>query len=219
MKPFRQKIAKNSSQTYNQLSLLIIFLHMQNTARNLYRPHPISVNDYQKMAETGILNETARVELIAGEIIDMAPIGSRHAAMVNRLMRLLVNATANAAIVSVQNPIVLGDYSEPEPDIALLKPKANDYEDALPTAQDILLLIEVADSTLLYDRQIKAPLYAEFAIPELWLIDIQQSTMTIFQQPIDKNYSLELKINTAAAVTPLLLPDVKLNLQKVLKAS
>lgn len=192
---------------------------MQNTARNLYRPHPISVNDYQKMAETGILNETARVELIAGEIIDMAPIGSRHAAMVNRLMRLLVNATANAAIVSVQNPIVLGDYSEPEPDIALLKPKANDYEDALPTAQDILLLIEVADSILLYDRQIKAPLYAEFAIPELWLIDIQQSTMTIFQQPIDKNYSLELKINTAAAVTPLLLPDVKLNLQKVLKAS
>ena len=135
---------------------------MLNTSQELYTPHLITVMDYQKMAEAGILRMDARVELIAGEIIDMAPIGSKHASYVNRLTKELVDAVNNSALVSVQNPIILGDLSEPEPDFAILKPKANDYEDLLPNAEDIFLLIEIADTTIHYDRQIKAPLYARF---------------------------------------------------------
>ncbi len=130
---------------------------MLNSAENLYNPHPISVANYQRMADTGILDIDARVELIEGVI---APINNPHAAMVNRLNRELVRQAKDSALVSVQNPIILGDYSEPEPDLVLLKPKANDYQDALPQAEDILLLIEVADSTVNYDQKIQAPLYA-----------------------------------------------------------
>ncbi|NOQ77103.1 MAG: Uma2 family endonuclease, partial [Methylococcaceae bacterium] len=95
---------------------------------------------------------------IDGEIIDMAPIGSKHVSYVNRITRILVKGIGDIALVSVQNPVVLGDLSEPEPDFALLKPKDNDYEDSLPEAEDVLLLIEVADTTLNYDKQIKATL-------------------------------------------------------------
>jgi hypothetical protein len=130
---------------------------MLNSAENLYNPHPISVANYQRMADTGILDIDARVELIEGVI---APINNPHAAMVNRLNRELVRQAKDSALVSVQNPIILGDYSEPEPDLVLLKPKANDYQDALPQAEDFLLLIEVADSTVNYDQKIQAPLYA-----------------------------------------------------------
>ena len=150
---------------------------MLNTSEKLYTPHLISVVDYHKMAEIGILSRDVRMELIEGEIIDMAPIGSRHAAYVNRINRELIRAVGNTAIVSVQNPIILGNLSEPEPDFVLLKPKANDYEDALPQAEDILLLIEVADSTINYDRQIKSPLYARFSIPEYWLINTQEQSI------------------------------------------
>jgi len=103
---------------------------MLNTSTKLYTPHLISVLSYQKMAETGILSNDVRVELIEGEIIDMAPIGSTHASYVNRLTRELVRAVGDAALVSVQNPIILGDLSEPEPDFAILKSKENDYEDS-----------------------------------------------------------------------------------------
>jgi len=135
---------------------------MLNTSTKPYTPHLISVLSYQKMAETGILSNDVRVELIDGEIIDIAPIGSTHVSYVNRLTRELVRAVGDAALVSVQNPIILGDLSEPEPDIAILKPKANDYEDALPNADDILLLIEVADKTINYDKQIKSPFMLGF---------------------------------------------------------
>ncbi len=188
---------------------------MLNSTQTLYQPHNISVSDYQKMAETGILDESVRVELVEGEIVDMAPIGSRHAAVVNRLMRLLVNATDKDAIVSVQNPVVLGDYSEPVPDLVLLKPKSNDYEDALPQAQDILLAIEVADSSLRYDLQIKAPLYAQFKIPELWLIDLQQQSITMFQKPVENQYSLEITLRSPETISPLLLSKIKINLQQI----
>jgi hypothetical protein len=130
---------------------------MLNSAENLYNPHPISVANYQRMADTGILDIDARVELIEGVI---APINNPHAAMVNRLNRELVRQAKDSVLISVQNPIILGDYSEPEPDLVLLKPKANDYQDALTQAEDILLLIEVADSTVNYDQKIQAPLYA-----------------------------------------------------------
>lgn len=186
---------------------------MLNTSKKPYTPHPISILDYQKMAETGILSRDSRVELIEGEIIDMAPIGSKHASYVNRLNRELVRAVRDTAFVSVQNPIILGDLSEPEPDFALLKPKANDYEDSLPKAEDILLLIEIADTTINYDRQIKAPLYARFSIPEYWLIDTQKLSITVFQKPEQGQYTIAKTQALPAKLSPLLLATIKLELR------
>ena len=186
---------------------------MLNTSKKLYTPHLISVLDYQKMAETGILSRDSRVELIEGEIVDMALIGSKHVSYVNRFGREIIRAVRDTALVSVQNPIILGDLSEPEPDFALLKPKANDYEDSLPKAEDILLLIEIADTTINYDRQIKAPLYARFSIPEYWLIDTQKLNITVFQKPVQGQYAIAKTHALPTTFSPLLLPDIKLVLR------
>jgi Uma2 family endonuclease len=187
---------------------------MLNSAENLYNPHPISVANYQRMADTGILDIDARVELIEGVI---APINNPHAAMVNRLNRELVRQAKDSALVSVQNPIILGDYSEPEPDLVLLKPKANDYQDALPQAEDILLLIEVADSTVNYDQKIKAPLYARFGISEFWLIDLLQQSVTLFQKPLRNQFSIATTLMAPKTLTPLSLPGIQLNLELLFK--
>src|ERR671938_544657 len=131
-----------------------------------------SVDEYYRMGEAGILTEDDRVELIEGEIIEMSPIGSRHAACVNRLNTLLGRHLRQTAIVSVQNPIRLDAYSEPEPDVALLRPRADYYESGHPTPADALLIVEVADTSADYDRIIKLPLYAKAGIPEAWLVDL-----------------------------------------------
>ena len=186
---------------------------MLNTLQELYTPHLISVMDYQKMAEAGIISFDARVELIAGEIIDMAPIGSKHVSYVNRLTRELVRAVNNAALVSVQKPVILGDLSEPEPDFAILKPKANDYENSLPRAEDVLLLIEIADTTINYDRQIKAPLYARFSIAEYWLLNIHDQSITVYQNPVQGQYTIVKIKKMPTNISPLLLPDIKVELR------
>lgn len=185
---------------------------MLNTPIKPYTPHPISVMDYQKMAEAGILSIDSRVELIEGEIIDMAPLGSTHASYVNRITREIILAVKNTALVSVQNPIILGDLSEPEPDFTILKPKANDYEDALPNAKDILLLIEIADTSIEYDRQIKAPLYARFSIAEYWLINTKERSITVFQKPLEGQYTIFKTMSLPTKISPVLLSDIKLEL-------
>ena len=126
--------------------------------------------EYERMAETGILPEDDRSELIAGEIIQMNPIGGRHIQAVNRLNRLLSHIAGEQALVSVQNPIRLSDDSEPQPDLTLLRDR--DYVGEIPAAADVLLAIEVADSSLDYDRGRKLPLYAAAGISEAWLIDL-----------------------------------------------
>src|SRR5262245_56809926 len=112
------------------------------------RRHKLTVDEYRRMGAAGVLTPDARVELIDGEIIDMAPIGSRHAGVVTRIARMLERAVGDAAIVWVQNPIAVGEWSEPQPDIALLEARADFYESAHPTPQDVMLLVEVADSSL-----------------------------------------------------------------------
>jgi Uma2 family endonuclease len=122
--------------------------------------HKLSVDDYHKLGEAGILDEDSRVELIEGELIDMAPIGPPHMMAVNRLNRLLVRAVGDLGIVSIQNPITLPPHSEPQPDIAVLRPGIDKRGAGLPGPADVLLLIEVADTTLAYDRGTKLQLYA-----------------------------------------------------------
>jgi Uma2 family endonuclease len=143
-----------------------------------YTRYHWDVASFHKLG-AGILGEEARVELIDGELVQMAPIGSLHAGKLERLRRLLERAVGNAVLVFSQNPVVLGKDSEPQPDIAVLRPRADGYETAHPRPEDILLLIEVADSSVQYDREIKIPLYARHGIPEVWLLDLQEKRLEV----------------------------------------
>ncbi|XSG84354.1 MAG: Uma2 family endonuclease, partial [Methylohalobius sp. ZOD2] len=152
------------------------------------RRHRISVEEYRRMGEAGIFSEDDRVELIEGEIFDMTPIGHQHAGLVNRLNRLLVMAAGGRAVVSVQNPLRLSEQSEPQPDLALLKPRADDYQGAAATATDVLLVVEVADTSRDYDRTVKIPLYAQHDIPEAWLIDLPGKVVEVYRDPSPDGY-------------------------------
>jgi Uma2 family endonuclease len=145
--------------------------------------HRLTVDEYARMAEAGVLAPDARVELIDGEVIDRAPMGTRHRATVMRLGRLLERAVGDAAQVSSQLPIRLGANNEPKPDLALLRPRADFYTDVMPTGTDCLLVIEVADTTLPYDVRIKGPLYARHGVPEYWVFDLPGRQLRIFRQP------------------------------------
>ncbi len=138
------------------------------------------------MSEAGILSEDDRVELIEGEIIKMSPIGNRHVTCVNRLNHVLSRKVD--AIISVQNPIRLDDYSEPQPDIALLKPRDDFYAGSLPAASDVLLIIEVPVTSVEYDRKVKLPLYASAGIPEAWIANLPEDRIEVCSQPVNAIY-------------------------------
>jgi len=175
----------------------------------------LSVEEFHRIGAAGILVEDDRVELIDGEMIEMAPIGTMHLAKVNRLSRMLSLAVRQEAIVSTQNPIALPPQNEPQPDIALLEARADDYEKGLPTAADVLLIIEVADTTLAYDRDIKIPVYARHGISEVWLFDIQSGSLLVHRDPGPKGYQRILTPKKNETVSPLLLPSVKIDLAEV----
>ncbi len=145
--------------------------------------HKISLETWRAMLEKGILSENDRVELIEGEIFDMSPIGKLHIATVIRINQLLTMLLAKKAFVSVQNPLHLPPDSEPEPDIALLKPREDYYASQLPEAADTFLVIEVADSSLEYDREVKKPLYAKAGVPCFWLVNLQKFEIEVHTQP------------------------------------
>jgi Uma2 family endonuclease len=147
-----------------------------------------NVEDYYRMAEAGLFSERDRVELIDGEVIKMSPIGSRHAGCVDRLNSILNRKVGHAAIIRVQNPVRLNDFSEPEPDIALLKSRDDFYSQSHPTAADVLLVIEVAETSVEYDRSIKMLLYARAGIPEAWIVNLPKDIIEIYTQPKNGKY-------------------------------
>jgi Uma2 family endonuclease len=148
----------------------------------------LTVSEYHKMAEVGILDEDDRVELINGEIIEMSPIGKLHVNRVNRITSIFKKLPDEKAILSIQNPISIAPYSEPEPDISLLEFKADFYEEELPKAENVLLVIEVADTSLGYDREIKKPLFANAGIPELWIVNIEDEQVEVYKNPLNGDY-------------------------------
>ncbi|MBK6638856.1 MAG: Uma2 family endonuclease [Rhodocyclaceae bacterium] len=176
--------------------------------------HRWSVDDYHQMAQAGLLDETDRIELIEGALFDMAPIGSKHAFIVNRLSQKLAATVGESTLVSTQNPVRLGEYSEPQPDIALVK--AGNYMDTLPTAASVLLIVEVSHTTLDYDRDVKLALYARHNIPEVWLLDVAAGELTIYCEPAEGQYRLIRKPTKAEAVSPLLVPEVEVSLAQIL---
>ena len=185
---------------------------MTTIAQDFFHRHRLTVDDFHRMGEAGIFHEDSRVELIAGEIIDRAPIGSQHGGAVKRLLRLFDRAVGDAAIVSAQDPVILGPYSEPQPDIALLRPRDDFYASSHPRPEDVFLIVEVADTSLRYDREIKAPLYARHGIPEVWLVDLENKRLTTFRMPAGQDYQDVQVIERLHAVTPHLLPAIQLDL-------
>ncbi|HOM14528.1 MAG TPA: Uma2 family endonuclease, partial [Rubrivivax sp.] len=178
--------------------------------------HRLSVADYYRMGEAGIFAPNARVELIDGEIIDMAPIGARHAAAVSRLNRAVTAAVNTRAIVSVQNPLRLSDLSEPEPDLMLLQPRADFYADAHPGAADVLLLIEVADASARYDREIELPLYARHGVPEVWIVDLEARLVRFYRQPAGDAYVQATTTATPGRTPIAALPGTEIDLAQLL---
>lgn len=170
----------------------------------------LTVDDYHKMGEAGILGEDDRVELIEGELIDMAPIGSDHAGSVIGLNTVLGSALAGKALISPQNPLRLDLHSEPQPDITVLRLREDFYRTSHPRPEDVLVLIEVADTTIRYDRGVKIPLYARHGIPEVWLIDLQEKRLEIYRQPSSEGYRQILLPAKNERIALSLLPEVSI---------
>jgi Uma2 family endonuclease len=154
------------------------------------RRHRITVDHYYRMAEAGLFEPDERVELIDGEIIDMPPMGTRHASTIDRLVDLLKEAVRDRAMVRSQLPVRLGDESEPQPDIAVVRSRDDYYATQHPTAADILLLVEISAATLRYDREIKVPLYALHGVREVWIIDLDSRQVHSHRAPADGRYTI-----------------------------
>jgi len=188
-------------------------LQLAQPRLNIFR---LNVSQYHQMSEAGIFSENDKVELINGEIIEMSPIGRRHTACVNRLNSVFSQLLGKKVIVAVQNPIILNNLSEPEPDIALLQPRADFYESGHPQPQDIFLLIEVADSSLEYDRDVKIPLYASSGITEVWLVDIYEQVIIVYRYPSENGYSDIQKLSRGEKISIQAFSEINLVVDDIL---
>ena len=177
--------------------------------------HLVTAQEYLRMGETGVCAPDARLELIEGEIFEMAPIGPPHSGAVITLNRLLILRAGERAAVSVQLPVIVGELSVPQPDFALLKPRRDNYSTAYPQRGDILLAIEVSDTTLRTDLRIKAPLYARAGIPEYWVVDVNESTVHVFREPGIEGYRKTLVAKGEDELAPVELPEVRLRVAEI----
>ena len=177
---------------------------------------PFTVDAYHRLAECGILGEDDRVELLDGQIVEMTPIGPRHAFCVDRLNRLLSRIAEDSAVVRVQNPVTLGSRTEPEPDIALLRLPLERYRQAHPQPGDLLLVIEVADTSAEYDREVKIPLYSRASIPETWLVNLPGEQIEVYRNPRPEGYAATRTAGRGDHLTPLLLAHVTLRVDEIL---
>ena len=180
-----------------------------------------SIAEYHKMGEMGIFSEDVRVELIEGVIIEMSPIGSKHAGTVNKLNWLFSNRLLpSEARIAVQNPVVLDDGTEPQPDISVLKPKDDAYTSAHPRPDDVLLIVEVADTSVEDDRAIKLPRYAAVGIPEVWLVNIPERMIEVYHTPTGEKevarYKIRVEYYEGETLNPEAFPGVKIGVADVL---
>lgn len=180
--------------------------------------HRFTAEEYRKMGEAGIFSEDDRVELIDGEVVEMAPIGDRHIESVMRLTRLLSRwafSTGEAALfVSVQNPLVLGKHGEPQPDLTLVRRLRDRLGTPIP--EEALLVVEVADTSLAYDRERKLPLYAEAGIPEAWLVDLNATTIEMYSEPGPNGYGRVARFGREERVVSVTLPDLTFDASEAL---
>jgi Uma2 family endonuclease len=181
--------------------------------------HRWTVADYHRMAEVGVLRADERVELIAGEIVEMAPIGSDHAGHLNVLLEYFAPLVIQKkAVVAIQNPVALAEDSEPQPDVALLRWREDRYRRAHPHPEEVLLLIEVSDSSVADDRRVQVPLYARHGVPELWWVNLPERRLEVYREPRDGQYRQVTEYRTGS-VAPLALPEAVLDLAELFPAA
>lgn len=175
-----------------------------------------TVDEYHRMGETGVLAPEERVELLDGEVVEMSPIGSPHAGCVMRLNRLLQQRFGDVALVSVQGPTVADEYSEPEPDLMLLRIRQDYYSSSHPTPDDILLLIEVADTSLAKDRRVKMPLYARDGVAEAWIVDLVHQRLLVYREPEATGYKVFRTLSRRETISPLAFPGRQVAVAEIL---
>lgn len=178
--------------------------------------HYFTVSEYERMGETGIFAPDARVELIEGEIIEMSPIGSRHAACVESVGETLTLQLHGKAIIRVQNPIVLSDFSEPQPDVAILQMRADRYRESHPRPNEVLLVIEVSDSTYSLDRNVKIPLYARAGIAEALIFNLAEDQLEYYSQPESGMYQSRITLRHGDRFESTVVPGVALDVAAIL---
>ena len=173
-----------------------------------------TVDEYRRMAEAGIFTEDDRVELLDGEVVAMAAIGNRHALCVNLCGDIFADARP-AILISIQNPIILSDFSEPEPDVVLLRRRPGLYADAHPGPEDIVLIIEVADTTLAHDRR-KVVAYGRAGVPESWIVDLKRGRLEVYRRPAGGEYTERRVLGRDDELSPLLLPNLTVRVDAIL---
>ena len=179
-------------------------------------PHLFTVDEYETMGRAGVFPDGSRLELLGGEIVEMTPIGSQHASTVKRLTRLLVTGLGDRAVVGVQDPVVLSDLSEPQPDLSVLRPRADFYAGGHPRPNDVVLVIEVADTTGRWDRTVKRPLYAAAGVPEVWIIDVNVGVVEVAVEPAADGYRSIRSVGVGETLSPAAFPDFSITVADLL---
>ncbi len=179
--------------------------------------HRFNVKEYYRMAETGVLPPNARVELLNGEIIDMLPIGPFHDGVTNYLNQFFSAVAKRHWITSVQNPVRLDEHSEPQPDLMLLKPAADFYRRRHPQPEDVLLLIEISDTTLGADQAEKIPAYGRAGIAEVWIVNLNELTLEVYREPHFTGYGSKTILRAGDTAAPLAVPDAAVDVAELLK--
>lgn len=175
--------------------------------------------EYHQMAEVGILQPDEKVELVAGQIIKMSPQGSPHAAAITRTNRLLGKLLGEKVLIRLQLPIELNDFSEPEPDVAVVRVDQLDYEESHPQADDVYLIIGVADSTLKRDCELKAKDYAQSGIADYLVLDVKNQQLRVFREPTEDGYQSEVVLGEDGVVSPLQFSDCQIAVAELLRIS
>jgi len=175
-----------------------------------------SVEEYDRMAEVGILTECDRVELIEGEILEMSPIGWRHLACTDRATMLFAPRLLGRAIVRIQGSIRLSDNTKPQPDVILLNPREDFYSVGGPLSRDALLVIEVAETSIRYDRGPKLEIYAKYGVLEVWIEDLNTDTLLVFRDRHSKGYKTSLVFQSGDSVSPLSFPELAIPVSSLL---
>jgi Uma2 family endonuclease len=179
--------------------------------------HRFNVQEYYRMAETGVLRPDARVELLKGRIIDMSPIGPFHGGLINRLIRIFTKLSHGRWLASAQNPLRLDDQSEPEPDFMLLKPSPDDYTSRHARPDDVFLLIEVSDTTLDYDRDEKIPAYGRAGIAEVWIVNLTNATIEVYRDPHFTGYGSKTVLSAGDQIAPQAFPEAVADVGELVK--
>lgn len=178
--------------------------------------HLTNLDEWRRLGEANIFPPGSRLELINGEILEMAPIGFNHAGHVIRLNHFFAKLIGDMAVINIQNPLQLGDLSEPEPDFMLLKPNPDFYSSRHPAASDVLLLIEVSDTSLAFDQKQKLRLYALHGIPEYWLLNLNDNSVEIYRRPHGDAYEQKSTLRAGDSISLSQLPDIALNIADIL---